>query len=219
MAAAAACALASTTVVASQVARSHSRSAATPVATAASFVNSQQLLLSRKPGLSSRTGGVPGHSPRVSFVTVCKVLKGDIVPPVVLKDQDGKLVNLDKFRGRPLVLYFYPADETPGCTEQACAFRDSYEKFKRAGAEVVGVSGDTPESHRVFKARHRLPFTLLSDEGNKMRKDWGVPSDLFGALAGRQTYVIDKDGRVQLIFNNQFEPEKHIVETLNVLQG
>ncbi|KAG0560453.1 hypothetical protein KC19_10G181100 [Ceratodon purpureus] len=158
MAAAAACALASTTVVASQVARSHSRSAATPVATAASFVNSQQLLLSRKPALSSRTGGassVPGHSPRVSFVTVCKVLKGDIVPPVVLKDQDGKLVNLDKFRGRPLVLYFYPADETPGCTEQACAFRDSYEKFKRAGAEVVGVSGDTPESHRV---RFRYPF-------------------------------------------------------------
>lgn len=78
-----------------------------------------------------------------------QISKGDIVPPVGLKDQDGKLVNLDKFRGKPLVLYFYPADETPGCTKQACAFRDSYEKFKRAGAEVVGVSGDTPESHKV----------------------------------------------------------------------
>jgi peroxiredoxin Q/BCP len=72
---------------------------------------------------------------------------------------------------------------------------------------------------QAFKARYRLPFTLLSDDGNKLRKDWGVPSDLFGALAGRQTYVIDKDGRVQLIFNNQFEPEKHIAETLKVLQG
>lgn len=75
-----------------------------------------------------------------------------------LKDQDGKLVNLDKFRGKPLVLYFYPADETPGCTKQACAFRDSYEKFKRAGAEVVGVSGDTPESHKVLQSRTSLPF-------------------------------------------------------------
>jgi len=78
---------------------------------------------------------------------------------------------------------------------------------------------DHDEDLQAFKAKYRLPFTLLSDEGNKLRKDWGVPSDLFGALAGRQTYVIDKDGRVQLIFNNQFEPEKHITETLNVLQG
>ena len=80
-----------------------------------------------------------------------QVSKGDVVPPVGLRDQDGKLVNLDEYRGKPLVLYFYPADETPGCTKQACAFRDSYEKFKRAGAEVVGVSGDTPESHKVCK--------------------------------------------------------------------
>ena len=79
-----------------------------------------------------------------------QINKGDTVPPVGLRDQDGKLVNLDEYRGKPLVLYFYPADETPGCTKQACAFRDSYEKFKRAGAEVVGVSGDTPESHKVF---------------------------------------------------------------------
>lgn len=79
-----------------------------------------------------------------------QISKGDIVPPIGLKDQDGTLVNLDKFRGKPLVLYFYPADETPGCTKQACAFRDSYEKFRRAGAEVVGVSGDPPESHKVY---------------------------------------------------------------------
>lgn len=74
---------------------------------------------------------------------------GDVVPPIGLKDQDGKLVNLDKFRGKNLVLYFYPADFTPTCTKQACAFRDSYEKFKKAGAEVVGVSADSPELHKV----------------------------------------------------------------------
>jgi peroxiredoxin Q/BCP len=128
-------------------------------------------------------------------------------------------VNLDKFKGKPLVLYFYPADESPSCTKEACAFRDSYEKFKKSGAEVVGVSGDSPESHKAFKKKYRLPFTLLSDEGNKLRKDWGIPTDFFGALAGRQTYVIDKDGKVQLIFNNQFEPDKHIVETLKIIQA
>ncbi|CAK9236913.1 unnamed protein product [Sphagnum troendelagicum] len=159
--------------------------------------------------------GVYGSYPHV----ISKISVGDVVPPVGLKDQDGRLVNLDKFKGKPLVLYFYPADESPSCTKEACAFRDSYEKFKKSGAEVVGVSGDSPESHKAFKKKYRLPFTLLSDEGNKLRKDWGIPTDFFGALAGRQTYVIDKDGKVQLIFNNQFEPDKHIVETLKIIQG
>ncbi|KAG0571133.1 hypothetical protein M758_6G204200 [Ceratodon purpureus] len=220
MATAASCTLATSaagTGIASQAARHHGASARTCVN--ASFVNSE--LFSSSAALSARVAAAsrPVSSRRSSVLVCAKVSKGDVVPPVGLRDQDGKLVNLDEYRGKPLVLYFYPADETPGCTKQACAFRDSYEKFKRAGAEVVGVSGDTPESHKAFKAKYRLPFTLLSDEGNRLRKDWGIPSDFFGSLAGRQTYVIDKDGRVQLIFNNQFEPEKHIVETLAILQG
>ncbi|KAI7756421.1 hypothetical protein M8C21_031887 [Ambrosia artemisiifolia] len=101
----------------------------------------------------------------------------------------------------------------------ACAFRDSYEKFKKAGAQVVGISGDDAESHKAFAKKYKLPFTLLSDEGNKVRKEWGVPSDLFGTLPGRQTYVLDKNGVVQLIYNNQFQPEKHIGETLKLLQS
>ncbi|XP_059633248.1 peroxiredoxin Q, chloroplastic [Cornus florida] len=148
-----------------------------------------------------------------------KVNKGGVPPSFTLKDQDGKTVSLSKFKGKPVVVYFYPADETPGCTKQACAFRDSYEKFKKAGAEVVGISGDDPSSHKAFAKKYRLPYTLLSDEGNKVRKDWGVPSDLFGTLPGRQTYVIDKKGVVQLIYNNQFQPEKHIDETLKILQS
>ncbi|KAF5201150.1 Peroxiredoxin q protein [Thalictrum thalictroides] len=148
-----------------------------------------------------------------------KVSKGDVPPAFNLKDQDGKSFSLSKYKGKPVVLYFYPADETPGCTKQACAFRDSYEKFKKAGAEVVGISGDDPSSHKAFAKKYKLPFTLLSDENNKIRKDWGVPSDLFGTLPGRQTYVIDKKGVVQLIYNNQFQPEKHIDETLKLLQS
>ncbi|XAR51109.1 Peroxiredoxin [Bertholletia excelsa] len=148
-----------------------------------------------------------------------KVNKGSVPPDFALKDQDGKNVSLSKFKGKPVVLYFYPADETPGCTKQACAFRDSYEKFKKAGAEVVGISGDDPSSHKAFAKKYRLPFTLLSDEGNKIRKEWGVPADLFGTLPGRQTYVLDKKGVVQLIYNNQFQPEKHIDETLKLLQN
>ncbi|KAJ6699050.1 THIOREDOXIN-DEPENDENT PEROXIDE REDUCTASE [Salix purpurea] len=155
----------------------------------------------------------------VKTAIFAKVNKGQVPPSFTLKDQDGKTLSLAKFKGKPVIVYFYPADETPGCTKQACAFRDSYEKFKKAGAEVVGISGDDPSSHKAFAKKYRLPFTLLSDEGNKIRKEWGVPADLFGTLPGRQTYVLDKKGVVQLIYNNQFQPEKHVDETLKLLQS
>uniref|UniRef100_A0A7I4A5I4 thioredoxin-dependent peroxiredoxin n=1 Tax=Physcomitrium patens TaxID=3218 RepID=A0A7I4A5I4_PHYPA len=141
----------------SQPTRNHGT--ARPVASA-TFVNSE--LFSSKAGLSARVAGASFHvkSRHTSPLTICKISKGDIVPPVGLKDEEGKLVNLDKFRGKPLVLYFYPADESPACTRQACSFRDSYEKFKKAGAEVVGVSGDTPESHKVSLLRYHLKIYI-----------------------------------------------------------
>uniref|UniRef100_A0A0D6R3Q6 thioredoxin-dependent peroxiredoxin n=1 Tax=Araucaria cunninghamii TaxID=56994 RepID=A0A0D6R3Q6_ARACU len=157
--------------------------------------------------------------PRQITVVAGKVSKGSVPPPFNLKDQDGKMVSLSKFKGKPVVLYFYPADESPGCTKEACAFRDSYEKFKKAGADVIGISSDGPESHKAFAKKYRLPFTLLSDDGNKVRKEWGVPGDFFGSLPGRETYVIDKKGVVQLVYNNQFQPEKHVDETLKMLQS
>ncbi|KAI3443516.1 hypothetical protein Pfo_000181 [Paulownia fortunei] len=160
---------------------------------------------------------IPSASVKSSIVA--KVTEGTQPPAFILKDQNGKPVSLSKFKGKPVVVYFYPADETPGCTKQACAFRDSYEKFKKAGAEVVGISGDDSASHKAFAQKYKLPFTLLSDEGNKVRKEWGVPSDLFGALPGRQTYVLDKNGVCRLIYNNQFQPEKHIDETLKFLKS
>ncbi|PKA61169.1 Peroxiredoxin Q, chloroplastic [Apostasia shenzhenica] len=155
----------------------------------------------------------------ICWLECMKVSTGDAPPSFNLKDQDWKNVSLSKYKGKPVVVYFYPADESPGCTKEACAFRDSYDKFKKAGAEVVGISADDPNSHKAFAKKYRLPFILLSDEGNKVRKAWGVPSDLFGTLPGRQTYVIDKKGVVRLVYNNQFQPEKHVDETLKLLQS
>jgi len=129
---------------------------------------------------------------------------GDTAPDFTLPSQTGESVSLKDFIGKKsVVLYFYPKDDTPGCTAQACAFRDSYEVFKDAGAEVIGISDDSADSHQKFVTKHQLPFTLLSDTGKQVRKLYGVPSTL-GLLPGRVTYVIDQNGVVQHIFNSQF---------------
>jgi peroxiredoxin Q/BCP len=116
-----------------------------------------------------------------------------------------------------IVLYFYPKDDTPGCTAEACSFRDSYEVFKEAGAEVVGISSDNEKSHQQFANKYKLPFILLSDLGGVVRKFYGVPSTL-GLIPGRVTYIIDKQGIVRHIFSSQFAPQMHVSEALKVLQ-
>jgi len=143
---------------------------------------------------------------------------GDYAPNFTLPDQSGEEVSLWDVIGKSsVVLYFYPKDDTPGCTTEACAFRDSYEVFKEAGAEVIGVSSDSASSHERFAAKHRLPFILLSDKGGSVRKLYGVSSTL-GLLPGRVTYVIDKHGIVRHIFDSQFAPLKHISEALETLK-
>lgn len=143
---------------------------------------------------------------------------GDTAPDFTLPSQSGESVSLKDFIGKKsVVLYFYPKDDTPGCTTEACAFRDSYEVFKDAGAEVIGVSDDSPDSHQKFAAKHRLPFILLSDSGKQLRKLYGVPSTL-GLLPGRVTYVIDKAGVVRHIFNSQLNFKGHIEESLKTLR-
>ncbi|NTU57071.1 MAG: peroxiredoxin, partial [Anaerolineales bacterium] len=102
-----------------------------------------------------------------------------------------------------LVIYFYPKDDSPGCTAQACSFRDQFEVFKDADAVIIGISGQSVESHKEFAEKHRLSFTLLSDEGDKIRKKFGVPTNLLGILPGRVTYLVDKGGKVIYIFNSQ----------------
>lgn len=142
---------------------------------------------------------------------------GDIAPDFMLNDADGRPVSLYSYTGQSaVVLYFYPKDETPGCTAQACSFRDNYEAFKNAGAEVIGISSDSGDSHRSFAGKHRLPFVLLSDPGGRVRKLYGVP-ELFFLLPGRVTFVIGKDGRILHIFNSMFRAEDHIPEALKAL--
>ena len=116
------------------------------------------------------------------------------------------------------MIYFYPKDETKGCTAEACTFRDSYEQFKEHNAEVIGISSDSQESHRNFAANHKLPFTLLSDPGGKIRKLFGVPANMMGVIPGRVTYVVDKKGIIQLVFNSQTEFDKHAEKALTIIK-
>ena len=142
---------------------------------------------------------------------------GDQAPDFALPDRTGKTVRLSELRGKPVVLYFYPKDDTPGCTKESCTFRDQYQDFQDAGAEVIGVSSDSPESHEKFATKYRLPFTLLSDRGGAVRKQYGVPSTL-GVLPGRVTYVIDRQGTVRHAFNSQLQAAQHVEEALKALR-
>lgn len=146
-----------------------------------------------------------------------KIQKGDQLPKFKLLNQDGKIVDITSFIGDPMVIYFYPKDDTPGCTKEACTFRDEFHRFSDNGIRVFGISADTVESHKKFKLKYRLPFDLLFDEGNKVRNTFGVPSDLFGLIPGRVTYIIDNKGIVIHIFNNQMNASKHVSESLKSL--
>jgi peroxiredoxin Q/BCP len=143
---------------------------------------------------------------------------GDRAPDFTLPASSGVVRLADVLQQKAVVLYFYPKDETPGCTAEACAFRDSYEVFTQAGAEVIGVSDDTVESHRAFAAHHRLPFRLLSDPGGEVRKLYGV-SGWLGLLRGRVTFVIDRQGIVRHVFDSQLQATRHIDEALETVRN
>ncbi|HEV2345274.1 MAG TPA: peroxiredoxin [Actinocrinis sp.] len=146
------------------------------------------------------------------------VAVGDKAPDFTLRSQGGELVRLhDRVEQRIVVLYFYPKDETRGCTAEACAFRDSHEVFTDAGAEVIGVSSDSVDKHASFAGKHSLPFTLLSDEGGDVRKSYGVPASL-GLIPGRQTYVIDRSGTVRHVFNSMTNIDRHVNDALDVVR-
>jgi peroxiredoxin Q/BCP len=142
------------------------------------------------------------------------VAVGDLAPDFTLADQRGEMIELRRFRGRTVILYFYPRDHTVVCTTQACEFRDSYEIFGQADAEIVGISSDTTASHAKFAEQHGLPFTLLSDPGGLVRARYGVPR-LLGLLPGRVTYVIDPQGVVRQIIQSAFSTNRHIREALH----
>jgi thioredoxin-dependent peroxiredoxin len=152
--------------------------------------------------------------PRSSQVGV-----GEVAPDFTLHDQRGEPVTLSELvRQRCVVLYFYPKDDTPGCTAEACSFRDQYEDLRDAGAEVVGVSSDDVASHEAFAARHRLPFVLVSDPGGAVRAAYGVKRTL-GLIDGRVTFVLDRERVVRHVFSSQIRPKKHVEEALRVVRA
>ncbi len=145
------------------------------------------------------------------------LLAGDRAPLIALPDGNGIERRSDALGGKPLVLFFYPKDDTPGCTAEACAFRDSYADLRALGAEVWGVSGDDAASHQRFAQRHNLPYPLLVDRDNALRRAFGVPSVL-GLLPGRVTYVMDGEGVIRHVFNNLLDGAAHRREAIKALR-
>ncbi len=142
---------------------------------------------------------------------------GDTVPDFSLPDQDGKPRDIREFRGQWVVLYFYPADHTPGCTAEACSFRDAYEEFQDLGAEVIGVSINGAKKHQSFIAKYGLPFILLTDKGGKVAKTMRVKK-MLGLLLDRVTFVIDPEGKIVHRFQSQVDATEHIPEALKAIQ-
>jgi peroxiredoxin Q/BCP len=148
-----------------------------------------------------------------------KIKIGSSIPAFTLPDQNGNPFDITSVLGKKnLVIYFYPKDDSPGCTAQACSFRDQFEVFTEADALIIGISGQSVESHKEFAEKHRLSFILLSDEGDKIQKLFGVPKSLLGFLPGRVTYIADKAGKVIYIFNSQMQATKHVEEALRILK-
>lgn len=144
---------------------------------------------------------------------------GDRLPNFLAIDTVGNQFDSADLLGRkPLVIYFYPKDDTRVCTQQACSFRDYYQEFKEVGAEIIGISGDNLKSHLKFKTKYDLPFLLLSDEDKKIRNLFGVPTDFFGLIPGRVTYVIDGNGIIQLVIKSM-KAAPHIDEALKTVKS
>ena len=145
--------------------------------------------------------------------------KGDQLPIFELLDEEEHIISSEDLLGQSLVIYFYPKDETPGCTKEACAFRDSFDDFEALGARIIGISSDSPETHLEFKKSYNLPFTLLSDPQNTARKAFGVKGELFGLVPGRVTFVINADGKILSAFSSQLQINKHVDIALEVLNA
>ena len=144
--------------------------------------------------------------------------QGEAVPDFSAKNQDGQEIHLSDFRGKPVLLYFYPKDETPGCTKQACTLRDEFAAFKKRGAVVFGISGQDAESHRKFRAHHKLPFDLLVDADGKIAEKLGVGHFPVIGLHKRQSLLIGADGKL-IHFYPDVDPAGHAAEVLKDLDA
>lgn len=141
----------------------------------------------------------------------------ELAPEFSLPQSDGELFTLSKYRGKNVVLFFYPKNFTPGCTKEACGFRNEYSEFKKFNAEVVGISSDSGSSHSRFSAKFALPFPLLSDSDGLVAKLYGVKKT-FGIFAGRASFVIDAAGVLKFQLSSQVDAERHVTDTLAALK-
>ncbi len=148
-----------------------------------------------------------------------KLKKGEIFPNFVLKDDKGSSFNLfEDTKSKFLVIYFYPKDDTPGCTKQACYFRDYYSDFKNSDCEIIGISGDNKEKHFKFKESYSLPFRLLTDRNNELRKKLGLPKDFLGLSPGRITFLVNSEFQILFIFRSSLNMKSHITKALYFLK-
>jgi peroxiredoxin Q/BCP len=148
-----------------------------------------------------------------------RVKVGEKAPDFTLPKQDGTMVSLHDYEGKQnVVIYFYPKDFTMGCTTETISFSENYEGMRSLGAEVIGVSSDSVDSHRGFAEKCRVGFVMVSDAGGKVRESYGVPSSL-GLVPGRVTYVIDKMGVVRHVFSSQLNPKRHVSEAMEALKA
>lgn len=155
----------------------------------------------------------PLHAQDKPHITV-----GDKVPSFSLQDQNGKTFNVAEHIGKQLlVIYFYPKDESMVCTKEACAFRDSFDDFKKSGAMVIGINSGTVASHKAFADHYKLPFVLLSDPGNKVYNQFGVKGKLF--FGGRETFIVDLTGKVFYQYDSMMEGKKHAEDALSYIKS
>lgn len=172
-------------------------------------------------------GTVANKNSSASFYTQRKALTmpnnpirvGDALPEFTLVDQSNTPVSTADFKGQPLVIFFYPKDHTPGCTAQACDFRNYESEFQAVGAQVIGINEASVESHKGFAAKHNLKYPILSDPGHKVRKSFGAPGLLFNTVANRITYVTDDNHRVVYIFKSLLRATDHVEESLAFLKS
>ncbi|MEO9802916.1 MAG: peroxiredoxin [Reichenbachiella sp.] len=148
-----------------------------------------------------------------------KLQIGELLPGFSLADQDDQMIAIQDFVGRPLVIFFYPKDDTPVCTIEACTFESNYNEFKNLDAEVFGISADSVNSHKRFATKHGLTFKLLSDSKNEVEKLFGVKRNLFGLLQERITFIFDEKGILIHSFQSQLNGKKHIREALLALKN
>jgi peroxiredoxin Q/BCP len=148
------------------------------------------------------------------------IKEGDLIPDFEAENHNGERMSFSAQNlVRPAVIYFYPKDDTPGCTAEACAFRDAFADFTDAGVDVIGISSDSVDKHKAFREKYRLPFTLLADTTHAIRKAFGVPTNLFGLLPGRVTYVVNQKGEVIMVFNAQLDATQHVPKALIAIEG